>query len=440
MKRWFLSLFWLIASLTISTLAQQSEPSEDSSADWAAASPTLAGQGARHGMLDERAVANYVIAGITVTQMFTDNADLSSATPISNLSYDFEPQITLNYFTPKVSYDFGVLAGFVDNQKLKNQNQATQTASFDLSYHLTHFVVLRASDNFRNSTGLWNGVDSAGSTASGIGSVQAANSSLYPYSEFRANTALAELSIQLSPDAFAGIRGEQAYTWFPSGATDPVLGDLVGGDTYSAEMFYNHHFTQRNWGGVTLRAQRFDLDESAGRTNTATLLLMYARNFRPTISLTIFAGPQFSTTAGMPGVQPVGFRPRLYSPAAGAVFNAETHTTSGVVSFLHQVSDGGGLLSAVTLTSASADLMRRLAHRFEVGPAFTYAQSAPIIPGPTIQTYSGMLQSAVRARDCTFRAGYARDERSTVSGNNLSASANRVWISFSYDFLRPIGR
>jgi hypothetical protein len=435
------SLILIIVS-AVSAAAQQSDSSQSSDTAWDTVPATLAGQGFRRTPLDERASANYVTGGIGITQMYTDNIELSTSSQLSDLSYDIEPHIALNYLTPRLSYDAAVTAGFLINRTLTDRNQATQNGALDFSYHLSQFWVLRLNDSFRNTTGLWSGTGSAGisSISAGLGPVQQPNPSLFTFGRFRENTALAELSAQFSPMSYGGIRGEQTHMWFPSDAADPVVGTLYGGDTYSAEVFYNHHFSTRNWGGITARAQRFDLNQSLGRTDTGTLLFMYAVNIRPTMTLSFFGGPQLSVTSAAAAITAApAFQRRLWSPNGGAAFNSETRTTSGSLSFTHGVSDGGGLISAVTLTSADAQILRRIVRRFQIGPGFTYAESMPIVPGDKVRTYSGRVQSTLRLKDCSFSTGYSRDDRSAV-GSNATAAANSIWVSFSYDFIRPIGR
>jgi hypothetical protein len=391
--------------------------------------------------MDERTAANFVTVGIAITQMYTDNALLSTSPTISDLSYDMEPHIALNYSAPRFSYDMGVLAGFLVNRTLDDRNQAKQTGAFDLSYHMSQFVMLRLSDSFQNTTGLWSGLDtSSSSEGTGVGVVETPNSSLLTYEHFRSNTALAELSTQFSPSSFAGMRGTQTHLWFPSGTTDPVAGELYVGDSYSAELFYNHRFTKRNWGGVTARAQRFDLDHSVGRTDALSLVFLYAVNIRPTTSLSFLGGPELVMTANPQGITPLPvFQRRMWSPMGGAAFNSVSRSTIAAVSFVHTVSDSGGLISAVTLDSVDSRILHRLGRRFSIGPGFGYAHDSPIVPGPAFRVYSARLQSSLRLGDCSFSGGYTRDDRSAV-GSSATASANGVWISFSYDFIKQIGR
>jgi hypothetical protein len=342
-----------------------------------------------------------------------------------------------------LSYDLGLLAGFAVNRTLDQRNQATQSADADLSYGVSRFVTLRLSDRFMNTTGLLSGAGAGATSMSGagIGAVQEANSALFTYGRFRTNTVLAELSGQFSASRFGGVRGTQSYTWFPSGATSPVLGPLYGGQSYSAEAFYNHRFSLRNWGGITARGQRFEINPSSGRTDTVSLLFLYAVNIRPTMSLSFFGGPELSTTSVPQGLLTgISFPRRMWSPATGAVFSQQGHSTSETVSFTRQVSNSGGLQSAVTLSSIDAEILRRIGRRFAVGPAFGYTENVPIVTGQTFRTYSGRLQFTYQmGSHYSMNGGYARDQQASVV-SNATASANRVWISFAFEFLKPIGR
>jgi hypothetical protein len=432
----------LMIVLTISCVAQESETAEVPSVDTTSAPATLTGQSVRPGLLTDIESPNNVSGGISISQLFTDNAGLTSSDHVSDLSYIIQPTITLKHFTPRFSYDLGVLAGFVVNRTFSERNQATQSAAFDLSYGLAQFVTLRVSDTFTNSTGLWAGAGTSANidTGVGIGPVQQGNSSLITYGSFRMNNVLAELSGQLNPISFAGIRATHSYTWFPSATTDPVLGTLYGGNVYSAEAFYNHQFTLRNWGGIIARTQRFDIGRSVGNTGTESLLFLYAFNFRPNVSLSFFGGPELSTTAVAQGVSVpvVPFPRRMWSPAAGAVFSGHGRTMGGTASFTRLINGGGGLSSAVTLDSADAEVFRQFG-RFQLGPGFTYSLSTPIVTSSALRTYSGRLQLTYHVGNVALSGAYGRDNR-TVVDSNASASANNIWVSFSYGFFKPLGR
>jgi len=436
-------LIVLMITLVVAARAQQTEPAQTPGEQPESAPATLAGQKAQHEPLTEASAPNYMTTGIAITQVFTDNAELASSGRISDLSYDIEPHLAFNHSAPRLSYSLGIFAGFIVNRTLEERNQATQTASLDLSYGLTRFTTLRLSDGFRNSTGLWSGSGDEASPGSsgGVGVVEEPNSALFTYGEFRANIALAELSRQFSANGIGGLRATQSYLWYPNAATSTISGTLYGGETYSAEAFYNHRFSSRQWVGVTLRGQRFDTDHSEGRTDAASALFLYGINIKPKMSLSLFGGPELSVISiqGIPASD-LPFPQRTWSPAAGAVFSWQGQRTGATASFVHQISNGEGLSSAVTVNGANAALTRQLSPRWGAELGFTYAQNEPIVTSPTIRFYSGRLQfTSYITNNITVSGGYARDD-DTSSDSRARASADRVWISFSYSFSRPLGR
>ncbi len=403
---------------------------------------TLSGQAAPRGLLLERSSPNYVVGGFSVTQMYTDNVELTE-NGVSDLSWNIEPYISLSHSSPRLVYALGIHAGFTANRTLHQRNQATQTAALDLSYALGRFTTLRFSDTFANSNGLWSGRGTQATDAgSGIGPIQQPNPASYTYGEYRSNTVLAELSRQLTVNGSGGIRGTYSITWFPNSASSPTAGRLYGGQTYSAEAFYNHRLSSRQWVGVTARAQRFDVTEFVGRTDALSALFLYAINIRPTLNIAFFGGPELSMTSA-PSVGPVPVNPfprRMWSPAVGTVFSWQQRRTGVLVSWARQTSDGAGLGSASTSSSANASLSQLIGRHLEAGIGIGYTDSEPIVTRSTIRTYSEFAQLTYRVRETyAFSGGYSRNDQTAIA-TSTTMSANRVWVSVSIGFLRPIGR
>lgn len=433
----------LFLSIPMLPLHAQQDAAAPSSADQTGSAPaTMVGQKNQAPPLGEGSSPSYVTIGVGATQVYTDNVGLNSDSQLGGWSYDIEPHLTLNHSAPQLSYAMGIYAGFILNRTAQEPNRAVQTGTFDMSYRMTSFTTVRASDSFMNTTGLWSGagVDTGASSTGGIGAIQQPNSSLFTFGQYRSNTALAELSHIFNASDDGGFRGTHSYTWFPGSATSAVAGNLLAGSTYSAEAYFNHRFNARHFTGITIRGERFDLDQAQGRTDTGTLLVFYGVNFRPTISLSLFAGPQLSVTSIPPGLSVASFPRRLWSPATGAVFNLQRKRTGFTASFIRQVSNGGGLASAVTLSTADAALQSRWGRRWISTLGFSYTQNEPLINSPMIRTYSGRGQLAFQlTNNITLSGGYLRTQNAMVEGN-LSASANRAWTSFSYNFTRPLGR
>ncbi len=431
-----------LAVLPLGAHGQQNDVPPDSDTQTGPVPAAMAGALGRVIPLAEGGAPNFVTFGVSTTQVYSDNAELNSSSQASNWSYDIEPHLTLSHSAPHLSYDVGIYAGFIFNQTAGEGNEGVQVGSFDMSYRTSPFTRLRLSDSFMNTTGLWSGAGQTSSpaTGGGIGVVQQPNSSLFTFGRFRSNTSLGELSHTFNASDDGGIRGTHSYTWFPGAATSATVGSLIGGNTYSAEAYYNHRFSTRHFVGTTLRGERFDLNGSAGRTDSGSLLFMYGVNFRPTLSLSMFAGPQLSVTSNPSGGVVALFSQRMWTPATGAQFNWQRQRMGLMASFVRQISNGAGLSSAVLLNSADSALQTRLSRRWASTFGFTYTQNEPIIKSPTVRTYSGRAQLMCQLTNyIALSGGYMRTQNTAAVGN-LSASANRVWTSFSYNLTRPLGR
>ena len=427
-----------ITAVALGVYAQETPPA---ATDEPVIPATLEGQRARGELLAEPSGPNFLTGGVTITQMYTDNAQLTNTGNMSNLSYDIQPQIAVNHAGPRLAYSMAASAGFVVNRDIQEQNQATQGGTLDLTYNLRQFTTLRVSESFTNTTGLWSGPAAGAGGGGNIGAAQQPNQSLLTYGRFWTNTALAELNHQFTLNGTGGLRATHFYTWFPDNATSPVVGSIYGGQTYSAEAFYNHRFSSRQWIGTTLRAQRFDVGRPLGRTDSGSLLLLYGIDIRQGTTLSFFAGPELSVTSTQGLVPTPTLVPsRMWSPATGAVFSQTGRNTAATVSFVRQVSDGGGLPSAVTLNYANGDVLRQLTRHVAIELGFGYAHGTPIVGSQTIRTYSGYMQCTYRiGRNYAFFTGFSRDDNSSPD-SHMSAAANRVWVSFAYNFLRPLGQ
>jgi len=437
-------LILLPLALVLLAQAQETQTPAENETQPSSAPPTLVGQTAPRLSGMEQNGPSYLMGGLSITQIYTDNADLSTIGRVHDLSYSIGPHLAFSHSTARLSYSAGIFAGFVVNRTLSERNQADQAASVDLSYGISQFSTLRLSDSFSNTTGLWSGSEAGGSLepSSGLGAVQQPNPSLLSFNRYRTNTALGEFSHQFSQDSLGGVRGTHTYTWFPDSATSPVVGSLYGGQSYSAEVFYDHRFSARHWFGVTLRAQRFDLERSAGRTDALSSIFLYGFAVRPNMSMSVFAGPELSMTAlpqGLPAPVP-SFSRRKWTPTTGAVFSYQRRRTGVSASFVRGISNSAGLASAVTLSTAGGAVTRQFSRFWEGSINVEYSRNEPLVPSEAVAAYAAELQlTAHLTNTMALSGGYGRDESRAIN-TGMRASADRVWISWSCSFMRPLGR
>jgi len=405
--------------------------------------PILNGQGPSLVFQSEKAPRNSVSGGISFTDVFTDNMYMSSTNTESTFSYALQPYIRVAQSTPRLNWDASFEAGFFFYQHFGNENQWSKNVVVDLSYRLTERLSVRLSDTFSDTSGLFS-TSNPVTTASGIGVVEQSNNSLLlpPVQRTVGNTSLAELSYQFGPGSVAGVRGTFALFDYPGSSVNSSFGPLYSSRTYSGEAFYNQRLSPRQWLGVSARAQRIDTQPSVGHTDTATLLLYYGLGLRPSTTLSFFAGPEYYDSSPVSG--PVTGNGLTYghqwTPALGATFNWQGENTSVVAEYSRQVSDGGGLFSAVMLQQENGALRCQLTERQAVTVGFTHSENEPLGTG---QNYSGLSASVnlehLLTRNLVLRLGYAR-QRQELPSNQSTASANLAWVSIAYNFMHAFGR
>jgi hypothetical protein len=402
--------------------------------------PILNGQGPSLAFQYEKIHTNYLSGGISFSDAFTDNATLSNTDPVNDFSYLVQPHISFSQTTARMNWDLNVGAGLIVDQHLHSENQFAKSVSLDLTYRLSSHVNLRLSDTFTDTTGLFS-VSNPGTLGSSISVVEQSNNSvLVPLVQRTlANASFAEMSYRPSPSSTVGLRGTFSILDYPGSSQNAEFGPLYDTQTYLVEAFYNYQMSPKQWVGVALRTQRFDT--SVATTDTATLLFHYSVKTAPDVTLSFFAGPEYYNTPRISdSAATIGtFQGHQWTSAEGVTLSWQRERTSVAATYSRQLSDGGGLYSAVTLELANASLRRQLGRGLEVQLGFTYTSNDPLSSGSNYRGISSLCEFRQSfGRSFLFRVGYAH-QRQEWPGSRSLANANLAWISVSYSFSHYFG-
>jgi hypothetical protein len=432
-------LVMAFALLPLGMRAQELEP-QTSEAQLVSPPPILNGRGPSLAFQSEKIHTNYLSGGISFTDAFTDNATLSNTDQVSDFSYLVQPHISFSQTTTRMNWDVNVGAGLIADQHLHSENQLAKNILLDLTYRLSPHVNLRLSDTFTDTTGLFS-VSNPGTLGSSIGVVEDSNNSvLVPLVQRTlANSSFAELSYMPSSSSMVGLRGTFSILDYPGSPQNAEFGPLYDTQTYVVEAFYNYQMSPKQWVGVALRTQRFDT--SVTTTDTATLLFFYSLKIAPDVTLSFFAGPEYYSTPRISdSAATIGlFQRHQWTSAEGVTLSWQRERTSVATTYSRQLSDGGGLNSAVTLELANASLRRQLGRGVEVQLGFTYASNAPLASGRSYRGISSLCEFQQSfGRSFLFRVGYAH-QRQEWPGSGSLATANLAWISVSYSFSHYFG-
>jgi len=384
--------------------------------------------------------ANYLRGGLRFSTTYDDNVLTNSSRATSDMSYSIWPWISLNQSRPRLKWSFSYSPGFTFYQKNTNLNKADHLFETKLEYRLSPNVTLHLRDAYSKSSNFFSQFEqNPGGGTSSVGLQGQNNSVIPPLAERISNAGDVQLTYQISQYGMVGMTGSFSQLRYPDRAQ---AGGLLDADVKAGELFYTHRVSKRNYLGATYRYQDLLASPSSVETQTHSLVVFYTIYFRPTFSLSAFAGPEYAETQA-PHVKVQ----QDVSPAAGGSFGWQGRYTSLAVSVSRRVTDGGGLGSAVRAEDARASFRRQftkaLNARLDAGYTLNHLLAPTIESGVGGHTLFGGFSVLQSLRpQLELELAYTRLHQSYSNLTNLfnMPDRNRVSISLSYRFERALGR
>jgi hypothetical protein len=401
----------------------------------------VSGEGYSMGFTSETR-ANYLRGGLIFSSAYDSDATTgSNGHPVSDVSYSIFPTISLDQTRSRLHWVFSYSPGFTFYQKTSSLNQADQNLGVNLSYRLSPHVTLSARDTFMKTSNVLNQPTSDLASPVSGGVFVPNNSVIAPISDVLTNAANATLTYQFSANGMVGASGTFTNLHYPNQSQVPGLSDS---SSRGGSAFYNHRLSKMNYIGATYQYQMFLAYPALGQSETQahSVVGFYTVYLKPTLSVSLFAGPQFSDT------QQFGIRAmRAWSPSAGASMGWQGKLTSFAASYSRAISDSGGLSGAVQANTASASVRRQLARTLSMSVGANYVSNTLLDPLPTFNTgghtisANASVQRQVGER-LNLQLQYTRLHQSYGNIAAISSVPNRdrVAVSISYQFSRPLGR
>jgi len=401
--------------------------------------------------------------GLGVSATYDDNLLSLPSSGVGGMSYTVAPNIGIDISRPRLALQARYDGGYTFNQRFSAYNQGAHSANVDLQYRLSPHVTLVLADRFTLTTGFFNqlqsGVGGLGTGVGGLGSgvIQQSNLGVItPFTQRTDEAGTVGLTYQYSASDLVGVSATGDVLSFakpPAGA--PAL---LNTQSEEADAFYSHRFTPRNWSGITYTFQRFSFDPVNESVSTQSILLFHSIYLNRNTVLSVFAGPEYtqldnqivttSITLPFVTVNSVSTSLDRWSVGGGASFSWKGRHTSVRASGSRKVSDGGGLLAAVDLTSGIGAVRRQLTRTSTLEVGALYAASHALDAGtPTtygdIKSFSGsVLWEQLVGRNFVATLGYARDyqQQTAAALPSQDINHNRGWVTIGYRFTRPLGR
>jgi hypothetical protein len=216
----------------------------------------------------------------------------------------------------------------------------------------------------------------------------------------------------------------------------------------SASGYYMHKVVPKDWLGVSYGFQHLGYPDSVFDTVVHSVVAFNTYALKPTMTLTVFGGPQYSENRfENTSVPPQIETSTMWSAAGGATFAWTGVRTSADVGFGHSIADGGGLQSTVQLNSVSGSMRRQFSTKTSLSIFASYAMNDALTSTATgtssARYISGGFSVTRRlGQNYYLQAGYTRQNQQTTGLNSFGNDVQRdlVMASFSYQFARPWGQ
>jgi hypothetical protein len=300
-------------------------------------------------------------------------------------------------------------------------------------------------DSFRKSSNLLNQPNGFESPVFGSGQVSP-ETVFAPAADQLSNAGTAQIRYQFALNGMVGISGTFTNLHYSNPAEVPGLYDS---SSKGGSVFYTHRLSGRHYVGATYEYQMLLAYPVGFRAQTTTngLMLFYSVYLKPTLSLSFFGGPQYSDTQAS-----IAPSQRAWSPAAGASLAWQERQTNFAISYSRMIAPGGGLIGAVSQNAETISVRRQLRRRMSAGVAAQYASNRLLDTG--LLAVVGGFNSGGHSISGTASLdqqlgehfalgfGYSRlhQSYSNISAISNAPDTNRGWVSFSYQFARPLGR
>jgi len=391
--------------------------------------------------------SNFISGNLGLSAGYDDNALASSSGKVSDVSYMFAPGIRFEQTRSRWSWDLAYNPGFTINQHFSQRNQSSHNLSTDFTLRLSPHVTFRLVDAFEKTSQLFSGISSGPANAE-IGSLQGPNQSfITPLSQITGNVTSADLGYQFDRSSIIGIgatyylRNYDDVAGSVNGSTNLIDTRSIGGNAY-----WGHRLSNKQWFGAAYKFQRITFDVG-GETTIDRLVIFYTIPVWAGSTLSLWAGPEYSSNAAIPALTTQGaISGSRWSPAGGIAFDWQVKHTGFRAEYSHRTTDGGGLTTAVVQEAFELGLRRQLSPRWAASADLGYGNNDPLqeFVGSVGRTtlISGSLGISRQIRDSlSFSAQYGRDHQAYGElSSQTPADRNRVVVSLSYSFIRPLGR
>ena len=387
--------------------------------------------------LEER--SNFISGSIEAGFGYIDNLEPGSTGQVSEKIISLQPGIALDTKSAREHLSASYNPSFLFYEPSSDLNENDQGAVFRFEYRFSPRFNMNLGDTLlRSSTGFAQ-IGSGGIS----GSTQATTPGIIlPFGRRFSNDATGGLSYQISPHGMIGGSGNVDTLNFSNSSQ---TAGLYNSNTYSGRGFYNYRLSASQYlGGIYEFAQTVtDSTTSQYETQTNTIDGFYTIYLTKRLSLSVAGGPQHYHGELVPNPATHG-----WTPAVTASVGWQNLRTSFAGDFSRTVNGGGGLFGAFYSTSADAIGRWQISRLWNAGLIVNYTNNKSAAPGSgltspgghTFATSLSLGRSLSRHMNANLRYDRIENQYGSIPSVATNPNSNRIMLSLTWGFQRPIGR
>jgi hypothetical protein len=363
---------------------------------------------------------NVLLFGLDFGTSYDDNIFGNNQQRVGDIEFSIGPSISLRREANRLSFALIYQPHVRIYRNASELNTLDQRAGLDASYRATSRLSFRGRASATYSNGLFRPSQNE-DFLPGLGSPSSLNQTIYtPTLHQLSFSSRVDAGYQVGPrDSIDLYAGESLLNFDQQVSNEGSLGNTRETD---AGLLYQHRISPHATLGLDYLFQNIDFGPSS-QTEVHSGFVSYAQQFSPSVTVSLFGGPQHSLSNYIFSLAlgPFLIQAPVSSPswnwALGGTLTKRLNNTVLELTAQHQVSNGGGLIGAVVGTSAGASVRHRLPGHWDAVWSGSYAKNNNLVSsGPTSDYQS-----------------------ETVGFSLVRPVTDRLSLRFGYDFLHQRG-
>ena len=387
---------------------------------------------------EEAVATNQITLSLGASTFYDDNVFQNNSDRIKDEAASFNSNLTFLRQTENVSFSLNYLPNFILYKNTDEYDRLNHVGNLNLAYRVGSHFIVGLNDGLSYQNGVFQSL-AGQEILSGLNSPTSLNQSIYPYtSRTLANTSGLNLTFVKSQRTSLTISGSYDIRQF--GSQQTAGQSLYNSRGASGGLEFQHRITEHTSFGFSVLHQdsTYKGGTSVGsiaRFQTESAFFFVSSHLAPTVSLTLFGGPQYITDFGQAANG--GATHNLHGGGGGSI-TKKVKKTALDLSVQREASDSGGLYTQVEYTSATFGVRRRIAGRWETD----VHGGASRIDTSFLQVGSGRAESLLGGIDFVrpfsngtrFLVSYQCDHQLTSGTVPFAASFDRDVVTVGIDF------